>query len=204
MLLFNGRPPREIKLLSKALTKTDNSLYKRILQLTVTSSEGQKIPPDAYDVLFDGASESDKRCIIAITSGLFILLRAIIRMPDNNLKPEVLKAELQELKIPENVIEDLSEVVSSQRSSLCKAALVQQPRFPTLNNFQWRVDVSISTSALSRVLEPTANFKMVLSDGSTKHFEVSMKMFHYLRCNVASVLKEMEDLEKHNIVKMSE
>jgi len=39
-------------------------------------------------------------------------------------------------------------------------------RFPTLADLRWRVDVTISTSSLNRVLKPTLLFQLTLSDGT--------------------------------------
>jgi hypothetical protein len=46
--------------------------------------------------------------------------------------------------------------------------------------------------------------EMTLSDGTIKTFEVQVSKFHELRYNVTYVLKEMEDLEKRNILKLQD
>jgi len=80
----------------------------------------------------------------------------------------------------------------------------QRVRLPQLETFRWRVDVTISNSSLHRVLEPSILMEMTLSDGSIKTFEVAVSQFHELRYSVAYVLKEMEDLEKRNILKLQD
>jgi hypothetical protein len=82
------------------------------------------------------------------------------------------------------------------------SAVGVSPRLPQLETFRWRVDVTISNSSLNRVLEPFLVFELTLSNGTVKTFEVPVSKFQELRYNVATVLKEMIDLEKRNILKL--
>ena len=88
---------------------------------------------------------------------------------------------------------------------------------------QWRTDVTISTTSLLRVMRPSITMSLRLSNGKTVQFELSAERFSELRyvqftCNdclcctlpdsrcvsyqVARVLKEMQDLEKHPILNL--
>jgi len=73
----------------------------------------------------------------------------------------------------------------------------QQLALPSLESIRWRVDVTISTTSLSRVFRPTVTFSITLSNGKVRTFEVSMEKFNELRYNVAKLLKLTLDLEKH-------
>ena len=64
------------------------------------------------------------------------------------------------------------------------------------------MDVSISTSSLSRTLEPTIILQMHLSNDQKQSFELSLSSFHLLRFNVAFVLKEIEDLLNRPTLKL--
>ena len=44
---------------------------------------------------------------------------------------------------------------------------------------------------------------MSLSDGSIKTFEVSVEQFHQLRYNTAKVLRDMQELERHPIMRIA-
>ncbi|KAJ1480011.1 hypothetical protein T484DRAFT_1812216 [Baffinella frigidus] len=46
------------------------------------------------------------------------------------------------------------------------------PRFPSVDGVRWRVDVTISTTALSRVLQPSVQMGLELSDGALERFEM--------------------------------
>eukprot|EP00976_Prorocentrum_cordatum_P097356 1190955-Prorocentrum_minimum.AAC.1 len=77
---------------------------------------------------------------------------------------------------------------------------------------RWRVDVTIASNSLARVLRPSMLMEMTLSDGSIKTFEVrvglrsglvtqafcyvvSPEQFHALRHAVARSIHEMDALE---------
>nr|XP_006812710.1 PREDICTED: COMM domain-containing protein 5-like [Saccoglossus kowalevskii] len=102
---------------------------------------------------------------------------------------------------------DASELAAKEnrkRIAIDEAAISNRTRLPSLQRFRWRVDVAISTSVLNRVLEPSVMMEMTLSDGTIHNFEVPVSKFHELRYNVASVIKEMEDLEKRSILKIQD
>ena len=71
---------------------------------------------------------------------------------------------------------------------------------PKLKSMKWRIDITLSTSSLSRVMQPYIMISMILSDGSVKTFEMSIEAFDKLRYNVAKVLKQMRQLESHPIM----
>jgi len=76
------------------------------------------------------------------------------------------------------------------------------PQNVSLKSINWRLDVSISTSSLSRSLEPSIFVEMILSNGQKVSFEMNLSAFHLLRFNVAIVLKEMEDLLNRQMFKL--
>ena len=77
-----------------------------------------------------------------------------------------------------------------------------RPQLASLKSLNWRIDVSISTSSLSRVLEPSIIIQMHLSNDERVSFELSLSSFHLLRFNVAMVLKEMDDLMSRQMFKL--
>jgi hypothetical protein len=78
-------------------------------------------------------------------------------------------------------------VIRRSRDILEKAANDNRVRFPRLDALRWRVDVSISSSSLSRVMQPAILMEMTLGDGTIRTFEVPVDQFHDLRFNVAKV-----------------
>ena len=78
-------------------------------------------------------------------------------------------------------------------------AVAQEKRvaLPTITGVRWRVDVTISTTSLSRVFKPTIPMQLTLSDGTIQNFECSVEKFHELRYAVAKSLKHAQDLQIH-------
>jgi len=72
--------------------------------------------------------------------------------------------------------------------------------FPVkLQDVSWRLDVAISSSAIAKVMEPQVNFDLTLDDGQRKEISMTRGKFQQLRFSVASILKQMELLEKKKV-----
>lgn len=200
---YGGRIPPEIRSLIKPLSKLDKQTFRKILQLIVNAMEGKDVEFSQFKEL--ETSNVNEEMLSVIYMGIYHLLKLAIRLPLVSLKPEMLKDDLIELQIPEEYHSDLSSVVfGSRRPHIDTYALESRPRLPRLESFKWRSDVAISTSVLNRALEPTVLMEMSLSNGNIHKFEVPTSKFHELRYNVAFVLKEMEDIEKRNILKIQD
>jgi hypothetical protein len=63
-----------------------------------------------------------------------------------------------------------SHLIPSEAEGRPKAEL----KYPSLDDLRWRVEVTISTSALSRVLKPSVLLEMTLSDGT-----ISILLYSY-------------------------
>ncbi|WAR00835.1 COMD5-like protein [Mya arenaria] len=176
---FGARIPIEIKSMIKPLSKLDKSVFRKILLLIVTAIEGN-------DVEFKQLKELESK-----------------DTDEETLKCSQIATRI--IKTREDFHTDLASVVfGHKRSSIDIHSIFSRPRLPQLEALKWRVDVGISTSVLNRVLEPTVLMEMTLSDGNISTFEVPVSKFHELRFNVASVLKEMEDLEQRSILKIKD
>ncbi|XP_073497288.1 COMM domain-containing protein 5 isoform X2 [Phyllobates terribilis] len=65
-------------------------------------------------------------------------------------------------------------------------------------------NIVYGNSSLSRALQPSILMQMKLSNGESHRFEVPVAKFQELRYNVALLLKEMNDLERKNILKIQD
>eukprot|EP00823_Brevimastigomonas_motovehiculus_P004195 TRINITY_DN2703_c0_g1_i1.p1 TRINITY_DN2703_c0_g1~~TRINITY_DN2703_c0_g1_i1.p1 ORF type:complete len:108 (+),score=14.56 TRINITY_DN2703_c0_g1_i1:72-395(+) len=74
---------------------------------------------------------------------------------------------------------------------------VKHNAHPSIEDIQWRIDVTISTTALSRVFKPCVIMQLTLTDGTMRTFECSVDKFQDLRYNITKILKNMGDLEQH-------
>ncbi|XP_033103753.1 COMM domain-containing protein 5-like [Anneissia japonica] len=197
-----ARIPREVKLMVKYLKKCDKETFRKLLKTAVSSFEGASIEEDVFDSL---ATKIPLEIIHSIYAGIYTILKCALRLTHTSLKSEVFKEDLTELKLPQEYITDLaSAVYGSKRTSLDEALVKNGSHLPNLNKLKWRTDVTISSSNLNRVLEPTILMEMSLSDGSVKEFEVPVSKFHELRYNVSYLLKEMEEMEKRSILKIQD
>ena len=93
-------------------------------------------------------------------------------------------------------------VILASKSKLQKTLVDKRIRFPRLQKLRWRIDVTISSGSLSRVMRPSILMEMCLSNGSIRTFEVSIDQFNQLRHGVAKVLLDMQTLERHPIMKL--
>ncbi|XP_026213089.1 COMM domain-containing protein 5 [Anabas testudineus] len=200
---LGGRIPPEIESLSKNLKDVDQELFRKILKAVVSALEGKDCREVMKSIAESSVIPQDR--LSHIVAGMYRVLSEAIRIPTASLKQEAFKEDLRELKISEDFITDFSSVVfGNRRAALESAASQKDPQLPTIENFNWRVDVAISTSSLARALQPSVLMQMKLSDGSFHRFEVPVSKFHDLRYNVASILKEMNDLEKKSILKIQD
>lgn len=69
------------------------------------------------------------------------------------------------------------------------------PHHPSLSGFRWRTEIAISTSSINRVLRPSILIQITLSDGRKQLLQLNIREFHMLRLGVATMLKEMNDIE---------
>lgn len=135
----------------------------------------------------------------AVITCFITVLRAGFR---ERHKRKTLESDMNAMNFPEYVSKGFIKVFSKRRGSMESIAQSETFRYPTLKNLKWRVDVTISTSSLSRVLKPSVLMEMSLSDGSIKTFEMQIDQFHQLRYNVAKVLKYMRGLESRAIMNL--
>ncbi|XP_012707903.2 COMM domain-containing protein 5 [Fundulus heteroclitus] len=200
---LGGRILPEIESMSKNLKDVDQELFRKLLKVVVSALEGK----DCREVMKSIAESSviPQERLSHIIAGMHRVLSEAIRVPTSLLKQEAFKEDLRELRIPEDFVTDFSSVVFGNRRAALEAATSQNdPHLPTLEEFKWRVDVSISTSSLAKALQPSVLMQLKLSDGSFQRFEVPVSKFQDLRYNVALILKEMNDLEKRSILKIQD
>ncbi|XP_032886168.1 COMM domain-containing protein 5 [Amblyraja radiata] len=200
---LGARTPLEVELMVKQLKDLDREIFRKILKTVVNALEG-KDSRDAVRSIAETESLSEER-LSHILAGMYTLLQEALRLPPSSLKQEVFKEDLRDIRIPEELISDFASVVfGSRRSVLDAAALQQGNRLPSVDDFRWRVDVAISSSSLTRALQPAVLMQLKLSDGNTHRFELPVAKFQELRYNVALILKEINNLEKKSILRIQD
>ncbi|XP_069603181.1 COMM domain-containing protein 5 [Ranitomeya imitator] len=197
------RIPPEVEGMARHVKDLDKDVFRQILKAVVGALEGKDCS-ESVKAIQETMSVSEEQ-LSFIISGSYTLLRVAFRASASALKLEVFKEDLKELRIPDDFIEDFANIVYGNRRSVLEDAAVKQSiRLPTVEDMRWRVDVAISTSSLSRALQPSILMQMKLSNGESHRFEVPVAKFQELRYNVALLLKEMNDLERKNILKIQD
>ncbi|XP_017884034.1 COMM domain-containing protein 5-like [Ceratina calcarata] len=130
-------------------------------------------------------------------SVIFTVLRINLGTLSQNVKPAEFKQLLEELKLSAECIDDLSTVVYGLKRPELISGLVQKTKFyPHLIACKWRIDITISSSILNRVLEPHIIMEWTFSNGKRQIFELSLTKFHQLRHAIATILVEMQKVEQ--------
>jgi len=124
----------------------------------------------------------------ALFTGVHWFVRVCMR---SSLKAKALAIELADCKVHAPFIDPILLAVERGRAQQA----LPTSRLPTLEALRWRLDVTISTSSLHRVLRPALTMQTTLSDGSTHAFHVSKQRFNELRYAAAKLLKDMQALE---------
>lgn len=133
-------------------------------------------------------------------SGIYCILHAAIASKVNTTK---IVEDLKKMNIPQQVADDLGRAILRSRNQLEMVALHSRIRFPKLDKLRWRIDVIISSGSLSKVMRPSILMQMILSDGRIETFEVSQQEFHQVRYGVAKMLREMQVIERHPIMRVA-
>jgi len=153
----------------------------------------------AYDKLAERIA-MDHSEFDVIFSGTFLILKIAIRQ---RVALERVGADLRKMNAPEGYVRDVVGALEAHGAALRTAALASRVGYPRCEGVKWRVDVIISTGQLSRVMRPTIILQLFRSNGSVKTFEVSIEQFHQLRYGVAKALQNMQELEKHPMMRIA-
>lgn len=87
-----------------------------------------------------------------IMTGLFTLTTLVTKL---KTKLSVVAADLEKINMPPPFIDLFVRMLRSSRAGFELLAVDNNFRFPRLRSFRWRVDVTISSSSLSRILKPS-------------------------------------------------
>jgi len=112
---------------------------------------------------------------------------------------------LSTLKRAKDATEEDLDWLAANEQALKNAAPPQQQKsafFPRIADVKWRVDVTISTSSLERVMRPSVMLQLTLTDGRVATFEMPMEQLHKLRYSLARVLRTMQDVERNPIMRL--
>lgn len=186
-----------------ATTEVVRSCIARVIEYLKTggAADAAGADADAEFVLWQRelGQQASGELLGCVFSGVYSILRAAISCKVNTAR---IVADLKRMNVPVSVADDLGQAILRSRSQLEKTAL-RSFRRTKLEILRWRIDVVISSGSLSRVMRPSILMQMILSDGRIHTFEVSQEQFNQIRYGVAMVLREMQLIERHPIMKVA-
>ncbi|KAF0692308.1 Aste57867_16608 [Aphanomyces stellatus] len=97
-------------------------------------------------------------------------------------------------------------VVSSLLDSVARvqhAAKASVAAVPHLDRLDWRIDINVASSALDHIGQPSVVLRLQLSDGTIHTVALPLDKFHELRYNTAKILQEINQLERHPIMRLT-
>jgi len=188
---------QEVQVALPLLSTVSRPSFRKVLQAVVQNIKGKTYGEDDYFQLTE-ATQLEGDTFGKLFTATFAIVRSAIRSRAH--KKDILR--LVGIGISEEIASDIALVVHSSREDLETAVKESCVSCPSLDNIKWRVDVAISTSALSKCLKPSVLMQMSLSDGSIQNFELPLDKFHNLRCNVAKALRGVHDVESHPLTRV--
>ncbi|XP_008546461.1 COMM domain-containing protein 5 [Microplitis demolitor] len=181
---------------TKSISELKKTILRPLIQLAVKSIEQEYIEDGILDRISEKYNLSQEN-IDEWYSVILKIIKTHLRYPESMVKVNDFKQCLQELSMENECIEDLCAVLYGQKRPLLITSLSEKIKFfPALKSCRWRIDITISTSILSRVMEPTILMEWTLSNGKKYLFELSLSKFHLMRYTVATLLLKMYDLEE--------
>jgi len=176
-------------------TITNKQLFRGVVKLVLDYIKGTEIKEEQWQKLTEGL-EDGKESARMLFAGLLTILRTAIR---DKLPEDTFKQDLGQLQMPGELVTDLA---TALKRSQGENIVEKHVSFPQLVSLDWRVDVTISTSEMQRVLKPSILMRMQDDSGKIRTFELNTEQFHKLRYSVSRVLKEFDTLEKLPILKI--
>jgi len=167
------------------------SMFRKLLSLVIQLAETGDLSDEAREAI---TADKDVFCVF---NGLNGIVRSAVK---NKIKDTTVAADLQKVQIPQVYAADICAAIQKKREDLERAADKQRISLPSIRDIRWRVDVTISTTGLSRVFLPVIVMQLTLSNGQISTFECPVEVFHRLRYSVAKVLKGMNDLQQNYIM----
>ncbi|OXU28983.1 hypothetical protein TSAR_002360 [Trichomalopsis sarcophagae] len=186
---------------TKHLSELKQAVVRPLLQLAVKAIDQEYIEEGALEIVSKNF-DIPQAIVDEWYAAILIILKLHLRSPSITIKPAEFKQCLQELKFSPECIQDIFSVLTgSKRPDLMRNFSNKVQFLPHLHACKWRVDIIISSSFMSKVLEPHVLMEWILSNGESYTFELSLSRFHQLRHAVAKLLLEIQRLEVYNVIK---
>lgn len=193
---FTPHIPDDVRAAFDAIHAQDRDVLSSLLNVVVQylyDGDKMTLPSKLY------ALDIAPGVINELLSAIYIIMRTAIR---TKAKVSVVKNDLLEMKFPAALVDDICSELITSRMPLEAKFISNRTQCAKLERLRWRIDVTISSSSLSRIMRPNILVQIVLKDGRARTFHLSIEEFSQLRYNVAKVLHAIQTLERHPIMKI--
>jgi hypothetical protein len=158
--------PVEVKALVPALHSVRTEEYAPLLRRfhKYMQERGEMSDQEYYTLQSKEFSDIDFGVVF---SGLYSLATLVTKL---KTKLSVVATDLEKINMPTQFIDLFLRMLRSTRSGFEQIAVDNNFRFPRLQTFRWRVDVTISSSSLSRILKPSIMMQVCIFVHICIHF----------------------------------
>jgi len=185
---WGATAPKAIAHLPAAIEAQGRDHLRAALGLAVRHLEGRHVDEEAVEQVGE----------VLMCGAVSVLVAAVKSAAE---EAHILR-DLQNLHIDPECAQDIYQVLDRGRQRIKSGVEVRGPQFPHIDDLRWRVDVTISTTSLSRVMRPSILLQLTLSDSCIHTLEVTAEELQDLRYDVARCLKEMQDLESSRLFRL--
>lgn len=153
------------------------------------------LPPRALEKI---SKKGDLESVEQLFGGLLTLVQTILRVKSDSVKENDLRLCLKTLKFTEDCSNEFINSFLENRGQLYakKSFGYDSPYFFRVKKLDWRIDITVSSSSLSKSFDTVIIVQLLFTNGESRSFELSISKFHLLRLYVASLLKEFQVFEK--------
>lgn len=133
------------------------------------------------------------------------MVKAIARIPPQKRKEEQIRELLKDCTFPKAVADKLVQSALKISSDVDTRILMLRPNLSKITSLSWRINVVISSSHISRALQPfiVLTFELSAANGEAKQLvsiEMTLEKFHLLRFNLSQLLKETQMLQSRSVL----
>ncbi|XP_014236607.1 COMM domain-containing protein 5-like [Trichogramma pretiosum] len=185
---------------TKHLSLLKQVYVRPLLQLAVKAIKQDYVDEGALEILSE-SFEISQAIVDEWYAAILTIVTLHLRSPSITIKPPEFKQCLEELKFSPECIQDIFSVVTGAKRPELMFGLHSRIQFlPHVVACKWRIDITISSSSMSKVMEPCIIMEWILSNNYTYVFELSVPCFYKLKNTVIESLTELKKLESYKVV----
>ncbi|KAI9564994.1 hypothetical protein GHT06_008736 [Daphnia sinensis] len=179
--------PKPVEQLSKQLQSkmVDPVVLQTLINFSIRYWKGEEICHSEWKNIVK-ESYFPLTLLEELFSGVLNLIFAVLRIPEKLFSPKCVCDELIQLGFTMEQAKYITNLKTTSKPDT--------PSFMKLLGANWRIDVTISTSNVCRVLEPWILMEFNLSSEGPKTIHIPLAQFHSLRYQVASCLTQLNKL----------